>query len=96
MTGKVIEHLATAKNPAVVAGAEGDIWASMYEGAAVWRIHASSRGVEMGRLWCQTPKGAQRATSDALARRVGASARGFAAPRCRTPFRLCADSVPEV
>jgi streptogramin lyase len=40
-TGKVVEHLATAKNPAVVAGAEGDVWASMYDAAAVWRIHAS-------------------------------------------------------
>jgi DNA-binding beta-propeller fold protein YncE len=38
-TGKVVETIQTGEGPAVVAGAEGDVWASMFQGAQVWRIH---------------------------------------------------------
>ena len=38
-TGKVVETIPTTGNPAVVAGANGDVWATMFDGAQVWRIH---------------------------------------------------------
>ncbi len=37
-TGAVVETIATGPNPAVVAGAEGDVWLSVYEGGEIWRI----------------------------------------------------------
>jgi DNA-binding beta-propeller fold protein YncE len=37
-TGKVVETIQTGADPAVVAGADGDVWASMFQGAQVWRI----------------------------------------------------------
>jgi DNA-binding beta-propeller fold protein YncE len=40
-TGKVVETIQTGHNPAVVAGAEGDVWASMFDDGQVWRIHPS-------------------------------------------------------
>src|SRR5262249_44754696 len=39
-TGKVVETIqAAGGDPAVVAGAEGAVWASMFHGAQAWRIH---------------------------------------------------------
>ena len=38
-TGAVRETISTGPNPAVVAGAAGDVWVSIFEGGQVWRIH---------------------------------------------------------
>jgi streptogramin lyase len=38
-SGKVEETLSVGRNPAVVAGVDGDVWVSMFDGAQVWRIH---------------------------------------------------------
>jgi hypothetical protein len=38
-SGEVVETIPTARNPAVVAGAEGDVWATMFDDGQVWRIH---------------------------------------------------------
>jgi hypothetical protein len=42
-TGQVVETIRTAGNPAVVAGAEGDVWVSMFDVAQVWRIRPEQR-----------------------------------------------------
>jgi DNA-binding beta-propeller fold protein YncE len=39
-TGKVVETIQTGDNAAVVAGADGDVWSSMFDDGEVWRIHA--------------------------------------------------------
>ncbi len=39
--GAVEETIATGPNPAVVAGAAGDVWLSIHEGGEVWRIRPS-------------------------------------------------------
>jgi streptogramin lyase len=41
-TGRIVETIPTGKNPAVVAGAEGDVWATMFNDEQVWRIHPGS------------------------------------------------------
>jgi hypothetical protein len=39
--GRVLETVKTGKNPAVVAGVDGEVWASMFDAGEVWRIKPS-------------------------------------------------------
>ena len=39
VTGKVKETIPTGRNPAVVAGVDGDVWVSLFDDSQVWRIH---------------------------------------------------------
>jgi hypothetical protein len=37
----VTETIKTARNPAVVAGVNGEVWASMFDAGQIWRIRPS-------------------------------------------------------
>jgi len=39
--GKVVETIKTGKNPTVVAGVAGEVWASKFDAGEVWRIRPS-------------------------------------------------------
>lgn len=41
-TGRILEVVPTAKNPAVVAGWDGDVWVTMHDAGEVWRIRPAS------------------------------------------------------